>query len=151
MDIKDYHYTECGLDNIYLLNGFELTKTKEGEEISIHDINGLHKTIGMILASKQGLLLGKELRFIRHMLDLSQKAFASLIGVEPQTVGRWERDEVIVSMTADHFIKMIFLAYIEVPDIYNRINEIAEIDAKEDLSMDKLVFEEDHGKWRMSA
>lgn len=29
--MKKYHYTECGLDNIYLINGFEIIKAIDGE------------------------------------------------------------------------------------------------------------------------
>jgi hypothetical protein len=65
--MKKYHYIECGLKNIYLLNGFKITKRKGGdEEIFIHDVNGLHKAIGLSLISKQGLLL----KFHRFKLAL---------------------------------------------------------------------------------
>lgn len=40
-----YHYTESGLQNVYLVNGFTV-ETFDGEEYtSIDDMNGLHKTI----------------------------------------------------------------------------------------------------------
>ena len=79
--MKAYHYTECGLDNIYLVNGVKITKTKSGdEEIFIHDIHGLHKAIGMILVSKRGFLSGKEIKFIRSTLDLSQTTLAKILG-----------------------------------------------------------------------
>jgi hypothetical protein len=34
---KPYHYTECGLDDVFLLNGYERVKTEYGTGISIPD------------------------------------------------------------------------------------------------------------------
>ena len=57
--MNKYHYTECGLNNIYLLNGFTINQLENGDkEVFIHDIHGLHKTIGMALIFKGGLLSG---------------------------------------------------------------------------------------------
>ena len=96
--MKAYHYTECGLDNIYLVNGVKITKTKSGdEEIFIHDIHGLHKAIGMILVSKRGFLSGKEIKFIRSTLDLSQTTLAKILGCSYQTVLLWEKDKGIIA------------------------------------------------------
>ena len=44
-----HHYTQCGLGNVYLRNGFEVVSTKYGEAIRIHDMDGLHGAIGMYL------------------------------------------------------------------------------------------------------
>ncbi len=45
--MNTYHYTECGLNNIYLINGFKINKLQDGnEEIFIQDLHGLHKAIG---------------------------------------------------------------------------------------------------------
>jgi putative transcriptional regulator len=41
-----YHYTECGLDNIYLLNGFDPVETPRGKGVTIRNIDGLHRAIG---------------------------------------------------------------------------------------------------------
>jgi putative transcriptional regulator len=32
-----YHYTECGLDNVYLENGFTVHKTAYGRGVSISE------------------------------------------------------------------------------------------------------------------
>jgi len=152
--MKEYHYTECGLDNIYLLNGFEINHTPNGEEIFIHDINGLNKTIGIILISKPGLLSGKEIRFIRHMLDLSQKRLANIIGIDYQSVLRWEKNKGKISKTADRFIKMMFFSYIDPrnTDIYEKINEIADLDATEvHHKLAKITLEEVSKEWRECA
>ena len=155
--MKSYHYTECGLDNIYLVNGFEITKTKSGdEEIFIHDIHGLQKTIRMILISKRGLLSGKEIKFIRSMLDLSQTTLAKILGCSYQTVLLWEKEKGEISKTADHLLRAIFFSYLDVEggkSIYDIINEIADLDANavESKNVEKIELEEVSHIWRMVA
>lgn len=86
-----YHYTDSGLDNIYLVGGFEIHETPYGRAVSIEDVEGLHEIIGRGIVEKRAGLNGKELRFLRHELDLSQKGLGQLLGVSEQTVARAEK------------------------------------------------------------
>lgn len=86
-----HHYRECGLDNVYLHNGFKIHKTKYGEGISIEDTEGLHRALGRWLIELPKPLIGAELRFLRLEMDLSQKALAAIIGSTEQNVRRWEK------------------------------------------------------------
>ena len=38
-----YHYKECGLQNVWLENGYFIQKTKHGKAVSFHDVEGLHQ------------------------------------------------------------------------------------------------------------
>ena len=89
-----YHYTECGLSNIYLINGYKIIETNQGKAVSINDIDGLHKAIGMLLVSSKKDFLGDEIRFIRHEMLMSQDTLAHLLGVSEQTIRRWENDKI---------------------------------------------------------
>ena len=60
-----YHYTDSGLDNIYLQNGYVRHKTAYGEGVSIQNTEALHKEIGRWLVSLPKPLNGAELRFLR--------------------------------------------------------------------------------------
>ena len=40
-----YHYTDCCLDNIWLINGYTLKNTSEGEFAEINDLDGLHEAM----------------------------------------------------------------------------------------------------------
>ena len=51
-----HHYRECGLDNVFLLNGFTVRETRHGRAVSIEDIDGLHRTIGTHLAREKRTL-----------------------------------------------------------------------------------------------
>lgn len=103
-----YHYTECGLDNVYLMNGFEVTETPYGPGVIFHDVDGLHLAIGLQLADQSAPLTGAEVRFLRHELDLSQKVLAGLLGVDEQTVARWEKNKATIPGPAQRLLAAFY-------------------------------------------
>lgn len=150
-----YHYTECGLNNIYLVNGFKITKSGDDEEIFIHDIHGLHKAISNILIFKKGLLEGDEIKFIRAMLDLSQNKLAALIGCRYQQILLWEKNKNKISKPADRLLRITLYTYlhkeIDNGEVFDRINEIADLDAAEADHSNKIEFKEIKDTWQMVA
>jgi DNA-binding XRE family transcriptional regulator len=110
----------------------------------------------MILVSKRGLLSGKEIKFIRSTLDLSQTTLAKILGCSYQTVLLWEKSKGLISKTADHFLRTIFFAYLDTEGgkaIYDKINEISDLDAEtvEIQNAVKIELEEISDVWRMVA
>jgi len=103
------HYTQCGLDDIYLLSGYERVKTAYGEGLSIKNADQLHKAIGWHLASQTKTLSGKELRFLRKQMNLTQSDLAKLLGLISQQVARWEKGECEISGPADRLIRALFI------------------------------------------
>jgi putative transcriptional regulator len=91
MEAAMHHYTESGLDNIYLENGYHIYKTPYGEGLSIENTEGLHKAIGRWLISVPKPLNGAEIRFLRLELDTTQRILAALIGTTEQTLRLWEK------------------------------------------------------------
>jgi DNA-binding transcriptional regulator YiaG len=152
---KYYHYTECGLDNIYLVNGYEITKCKDDEEIYIHDIHGLHRAIGKLLVFKHGLLSGNEIKFIRTTLDLSQKSLGELLGLDYQSILGWEKNKTPISRTADRLLKIIFYSYIRKDkdsSVYDKINEISKLEANNlDMNDRKIILKEIKDEWGLVA
>jgi hypothetical protein len=56
VDDHPLHYTACGLDNVYLLNGFK-RETIDGEEyVTVEDLDGLWKAIGLHLVTTRKAL-----------------------------------------------------------------------------------------------
>ena len=105
---ETYQYTECGLDSIILVNGFEL---KDGL-LKICDIEGLHRAIGRWLVSTKKRLTGGEIRYLRHELELSQVMLANLLGVNERTVIRWENDRGTPSTgnpAAERILRLLYL------------------------------------------
>ena len=108
MENQPYHYRQCGLDHVYLVNGFERANTKYGESVRVHDIDGLHRAIGMYLIVQKRALTGAEVRFIRHELDLSQRGLGALLDKSGQTVARWEKGEVQTDGTAERLLRLLY-------------------------------------------
>ena len=106
--MEKYHYSESGLDYVWLVNGFERHDTPYGSGVSIHDVDGLHALIGMRIAEQSNTLSGAEVRFLRHELDLSQKALGSLLGVKDQTVARWEKEAVSIPGPAQRLLSALY-------------------------------------------
>jgi len=104
-----YHYTEVGLPNVWLSNGFLSRKTKYGQGVSIHDMDGLHRAIARTLANKPRLT-GAEIRFLRTEMGLSQRGLGELVGVSEQAVSLWERRGRLPK-TADRLLRLIYVEH----------------------------------------
>lgn len=64
-----------------------------GEEMTaIPDPEGLARAAAMARALNPIALSGKEVRFMRRVLDMTQKEFAEKMELAPETVSRWEND-----------------------------------------------------------
>ena len=92
MTEQRFRYTACGLDNIYLLDGFRVeVQGPHGPVAHIDNLEGLHRAIGEDLVRQRRSLNGKELRYLRHELGLSQSNLADWLGESEQTVARREK------------------------------------------------------------
>jgi DNA-binding transcriptional regulator YiaG len=85
-----YHYTMCGLDYVFLRNGFIHHETDYGPGTSIERADDLDRAIAMMVLSAHARLRGQEVRFLRAMTQLSQAELARVLGVKRLTVARWE-------------------------------------------------------------
>lgn len=103
-----YHYTECGLDNV-LIEGAGSTLDDAGERvITIENINGLHKAIATGIVGKQGNMTGRELRFLRTEMSMTQAELALYVHREPLAISRWERGEVAeIDPNAEALIRLL--------------------------------------------
>ena len=102
---------------------------------------------------KQGLLAGNEIKFIRTTLDLSQTNLGRLLGLDYQTILGWEKNKSPISKTADHLLRIIFFSYLNKETdslIYDKINEIADIDSVE-VKTNKIELEEIEDEWRLAV
>jgi hypothetical protein len=50
---KYFHYTACGLDNVWLANGYKVKATRHGEAVAVNDVDGLHQLIANTLIDKR--------------------------------------------------------------------------------------------------
>lgn len=144
-----FHYESCGLRNIWLKNGFDVLDTPYGKGVSIHNIDGLHKTIGMYLINNKPHLSPSEVRFLRKELNLSQVNLAVLLGVGESTVRSWESKSRITP-TADRLLREIykqkFNPYNGLNDLLQRLSQI-----DRDNHEKKILLEETNSGWKEAA
>src|SRR5262245_6300118 len=74
---KPYHYKECGLDNIYLRNGYSVEEADGDKHVSIKNVDGLWKAIGLKLCTSSKSLSAKEFKFLRRVMGKSQLELAN--------------------------------------------------------------------------
>jgi DNA-binding transcriptional regulator YiaG len=101
-------YLDCGLDNVWIEGGFEHVDSPYGRGIAIHDQKGLHRCIARCLVKKPGALTGKEFRFLRTELDLSQETIGALFGRAERTVRDWETRDELVQEPENSLIRFIY-------------------------------------------
>lgn len=135
----------CGLDDVWLLS-YEIEDCDEEQTVSVRNLDGLHEAIAMFLAEKKKLLNGKEIRFLRQQLDLTQSEVARLLGCDAQQVARYEKGENKISGPADRLLRMLvrehFDGEVSVKDILKSVDEM------DSLTDDRQMFREHlDGHW----
>lgn len=143
-----HHYTECGLDNVWLESGYRLHKTAYGNAISIDLADSLHSAIAFVLSGKAGQITGKELRFLRVFLSMSPIDFGSVVGSADQSVSLWERTGK-VPHSADIIIRMLILERIGMQTSFSRIIELVSRSGSKSPA-GRLGFKLTRAKWRVA-
>ena len=139
-----YHYTECGLNNVWLINGFSRVKTPYGPGLIIDDIEGLHRAIANVLVRDKLRWSGGEFRFIRKELNMSQKSLADIFGKDVQTIARWEKSGRVPKM-ADRFLRTIYRDHSDGSEsIIKLVARLNELDQK---NYSKLSFDKERKGW----
>jgi DNA-binding transcriptional regulator YiaG len=145
-----YHYTDSGLDNVFLENGYTLHKTPYGEGVSIKDTDGLHRLIGEWLVSNAKRLNGAELKFLRLQMDCTQRNLAGMLGADEQALRRWEKHRTKpINGSADRLLRGLYTEYAGGDGTIRAIVErLCELDQVEET---KVRLREDHDHWQVAA
>jgi len=102
-----YHYTECGLQNVFI-DGLKPVVDDDGDEvIEIPMINALHREIASGIVGHDKGMTGDELRFLRSEIGLTQAELARVLHVDKQTIGRWERGETEFESKAEALVRKL--------------------------------------------
>lgn len=102
-----YRYTESGLDNVFI-EGMEPCIDDNGEEVfHIPNPNGLHRAIATGIVEHPKGMSGKELRFLRTEMGMTQGELAKLVHCDAQTVARWEKGKWPIDSTAEALVRML--------------------------------------------
>ena len=144
-----HHYRECGLNYIYLANGFSYKETRHGRTVSIQNMDGLHRAIGTNLIKEKRELTGAEFRFLRNELGVSQQMLGMLLGKTAQTVARWEKAQSRIDGTADRLVRLLYAEQDGGNEnIKNVLRELAVLD---ELAEETVCFESSREGWQLRA
>jgi len=121
-------YTGCGLENIYLKNGYIKHSTEEGDGISVYDMDALHRVIAKGIVEKPAPLSGKEFRFLRIEMDLSQKAMGDLMDKSDQMIAKWEKGENDIPVLADAAIRNLYMEDIGESPLVGLLKKLKDLD-----------------------
>ena len=105
--MSSHHYTECGLQNVFI-EGLKPCIDDDGDEVfTIPAINELHRVIAHGIVSHEHGMSGDELRFLRTEMGYTQAELALLVHYDKQSIGRWERGEFDIESAAEAIIRRL--------------------------------------------
>jgi putative zinc finger/helix-turn-helix YgiT family protein len=143
---ENYHYTECGLDAVTLLN-VEVRRCPEcGEyEVEIPRMEELHRLIAQEAASKVPRLAPQEIRFLRKYLGFSGVDFAATLDVTPETVSRWETGKKPMSPVAERALRL--MVFVQDPVAEYPLKRLAEVAQGEAVPL-RMKLRESRAHWK---
>jgi DNA-binding transcriptional regulator YiaG len=128
MSNKMYQYTGCGLNYVFLKNGFTEQVTPYGVGVSIHDLKGLHRAIAMDVVENRPELSPDEFRFLRKELEFTQTSLGQMLGRDAQSIAKWEKGEIDIPVMAANFLRAIYRerakGNAELEKMINRLNSL---------------------------
>lgn len=142
------HYTQCGLDNIYLVSGYVQRQVGDETYVAVKDVDDLHDSIALCLMRKKALT-GKEIRFLRKNLELTQRELSEFLQVSDQTIARYEKDKTPMDGPVDGLFRLLVLGKLAgAIDVREELEKLREED---DVSCERLTLQRHHDEWRVAA
>ena len=143
-----YEYKECGLQGIFLHNGYDVVEHDGEKSVSVFDTVGLHQCIGEHLVLKRKELAPEEIRFLRKTLDLTQSELGALISQSSQQVARWEKGQCQMPGPADRCLRGIFLLKSMAPEERHAFMDVLKsIDDMDDLTPRRIQLHLNGEEW----
>lgn len=145
-----HHYTDSGLDNIYLENGYTVHKTPYGEGVSIQDSDQLHTAIGRWLVDLPKPLNGAELRFLRVEMGMTQRDLAGALGQGEQSIRRWEKARTKpFDGSADRLLRVLYMEFVDGDGkVRALVDRLVELDQIEHAN---ACFHDTNDGWQLTA
>lgn len=121
-----YRYTECGLDNVFI-EGMNPCTDDHGEEVyHIPNPVGLHKAIAAGIVAHPKGMSGKELRFLRTEMGMTQAELARLVHRDAQTIARWEKGITEIDAPLEALIRKLAIERLELAVQDSSIDALSE-------------------------
>lgn len=146
-----FHYTQCGLDDVWLANGYHPEETEYGDGFRIDHADELHQTIAMSIINDKRPLRGQEVRFLRMAMNLSQESMAKALGVDRATVMRWERArDKALGVMQDIAVRTTYAARASGDEfLIGVIRELQDADEAAHGEAYRAVFEANNRGWHL--
>lgn len=107
--LQTYHYTECGLDNVYLKNvDVRVCTSCKAQSVRLPKVLELHATIGKAIAMQPCPLRGQDVRFLRKQLGFSAKEWTMFLRTDASTLSRWENEQQNIGSQSDVLIRLLY-------------------------------------------
>ena len=119
MKIKEYHYTECGLKNVYI-EGLAVINDDGEDTIQIPNIQELHWLIAKdILESKS--MNGDEIRFLRTEMGYTPERLSKKLSIASRTLKSIENGKTKIKEDIDLKLRQLGFSMLIVPKhrLYN--------------------------------
>ena len=95
-----WHYTQCGLDHVIIETS--IIRDDAGDDvIGIPAIGLLHRAIAEGVINTPGVLTGREFRFLRTEMGLTQGELAQFFHCDSQSIARWEKGQTPIDPVHD--------------------------------------------------
>jgi len=122
---KPFHFVDSGLSSVYLIGirYFECTCGKITVEIPA--VKQLMQVIARDILEKPASLAGEEIRFLRKRLGKKQAELAHELGIEPETLSRYENGHQPISESNDKLLRFHY--------VFNSEDEVLLAQVKESL------------------
>ena len=113
--MSTYHYTECGLLNVFIKGIVPVIDDDGDEVITVELINVLHNAIAEGIVNHEKGISGGELRFLRAEMGLTQAELSAFVHADKQTIGRWERNESSIDQTSETVLRRVAIERLLIP------------------------------------
>lgn len=143
------HYTASGLDDVYLVSGWKRIETPYGDGISIKDVDGLHRAIGLNLVCQRKALSGPEVRFLRKEMELTQDELGERVCKSGQQIARWEKGQAEISGSAELLLRVLYLQHLGQHPLLSEL--VKQLRAIEDHAEKRQVFRPTRDGWQPIA
>jgi putative transcriptional regulator len=149
---EPYHYKGCGLDDVYLVSGYDVEDTPYGGGVRIRHLDKLQEAIGLFLISARKVLSGKELRFLRMQMNLTQSDLARALGCSAQQIARYEKEQNEVPGPADRLIRLLYKEHVGAGGKHMAIKKVLDcLDRLDDHTNGRMLFAQDGGDWKKAV
>jgi DNA-binding transcriptional regulator YiaG len=145
---EPYHLKGIGLPDVYLLNGVEIEDDPgHGQLVTVKNLSGLHKAIGMHIANGKDAMTGAEFRFLRKQMELTQKELGEWMKVSEQSIANYEK-ATHAQIAASAHLRLLYVLGILPPDLpLKHLLGIRDAIVKADIKIPDQQMQKISGGW----